>query len=139
MAAKVIDTQTLPDGSIEVGVQMALFGGFAQLILPGTIRQVEPIKPLKPSSDQRVLSQLGAVEPHAAAVEPDTYTGLIVDARGIGVKPSMVPVIVDESRQEVYGPAYVSREYAVQNGICQYVRWGDTLPEVAFRVAPKSA
>ena len=135
MAAEVIETKTLPDGSIEVAVQMDLFGGFAQLILPGTIRQVEPIKPLTPSGDNLASSQLEPADSNAAFAESDIYTGLIVDARGIGVKPTMVPVIVDESGQEVYGPAYVSREYAVQRGVCQYVRWVEAFSDTP-RVAP---
>ena len=68
--------------------------------------------------------------------EPDAYTGLIVDARGIGAKPAMVPVLVDENGKEVYGSAFVSREYAVQQGVCQYLRiLGDAANLV--RVAPK--
>ena len=46
----------------------------------------------------------------------------------------MVPVLMDESGQEVYGPAYVSREFAVQRGMCRYVRGMDdsaNLPRVA--------
>ena len=135
MAAKVIDTRILPDGMVEVGVQMSLFGGFAQLVLPGTVRQVEPIKPLTPSTEKPVVSHVGGADAPAPAVDPDPYTGLIVDARGIGVLPSMVPVIVDESGQEVYGPEYVSREFAVQNGMCQYARWGEAFPDIP-RVAP---
>ena len=46
----------------------------------------------------------------------------------------MVPVLMDESGQEVYGPAYVSREFAVQRGMCRYIRGMDdsaNLPRVA--------
>ena len=34
----------------------------------------------------------------------------------------MVPVIVDEKGREVYGPAFASREFAVQEGMCGYSR-----------------
>ena len=44
----------------------------------------------------------------------------MVDARGLGVKPVMSPKIIDENNQEVYGPAFVTREIAVQKGICIY-------------------
>jgi hypothetical protein len=135
MDATVVGTTMCPDGSIEVSVQMPLSGGFAQLVLPGTIRQVEPIKPLTSKTDHLNLSDAGPVGTHETVAVGDTYTGLIVDARGIGVKPSMVPVIVDEGGQEVYGPEYVSREFAVQHGICQYVTWGDALLNTP-RVAP---
>ena len=52
---------------------------------------------------------------------PEVFSGLVVDARGIGVKPAMAPMILDENGQVVYGPAFVSREYAVQNGMSGYV------------------
>jgi hypothetical protein len=135
MVAEVLNTKAFPDGSVQVAVKVGLSGGFAQLILPGSIRQVEPIKPLSPVTPAGPASRTPSAEDLEAEDEPAAYSGLIVDARGIGLKPSMVPVIVDESGQEVYGPAFVSREYAVQNGICQYLRWGDNLPD-SSRVSP---
>jgi hypothetical protein len=48
------------------------------------------------------------------------YTGLVVDAKGLGVKPAMAPKIVDESGQEVYGSRLVSRDWAVQIGMVGY-------------------
>lgn len=135
MAAEVLNTTAFPNGSVQVAVQVNLSGGFAQLILPGTIRQVEPIKPLSTVRPAGTASRTKSAGDLEAEDEPAAYSGLIVDARGIGLKPSMVPVIVDESSQEIYGPAFVSREYAVQNGICQYLRWGDNL-SASSRVSP---
>ena len=68
--------------------------------------------------------------------QSNVYTGLIVDARGTGAKPAMVPLLVDESGKEVYGSVFVSREYAVQQGVCMYA--GDlTNSEQHPRVGPK--
>jgi hypothetical protein len=44
----------------------------------------------------------------------------VVDARGLNAKPAMSPRIIDENGQEIYGAAYVSREYAVQQGVSGY-------------------
>lgn len=134
-AAEIIGQKTLPDGRTEVTVKMELFGGVAQLLLPTDIKQVESIKPL--SQLQEITTQGGAASVgHRSGAEPDTYTGLIVDARGIGAKPAMVPVLVDENGKDVYSPAFVSREYAVQQGVCLYMRILDDSANVA-RVAPK--
>jgi hypothetical protein len=46
----------------------------------------------------------------------------VVDARGTKFKPALAPVIMDENGKEVYGGAFVSREFAVQKGMCKYVR-----------------
>ena len=101
------------DGSVEVWMQMNLFGGFAQLVLPDEIQQIESIKHIVPM--KKPLSY-GSVKPSAS----DIYTGLIVDARGIAAKPAMVPRLLDENGQEVYGTAFASREFAVQRGMCVY-------------------
>jgi hypothetical protein len=134
-AAEVIRQKTLADGRTEITVKMELFGGFAQLLLPADIKQVESIKPF---SKSQPMAGPGA-DPSVGQrynTDPDTYTGLIVDARGIGAKPAMVPVVLDENGKEVYGSAFVSREYAVQQGICQYMRiLGDSANSV--RVSPK--
>jgi hypothetical protein len=96
---------------------MNMFGGFAQLILPDEIKQIETIKTVSggkvttPGSDS-VSSPLTAAE---------SFTGLVVDARGTQALPAVVPVIVDENGKEVYGPAFVSREFAVQQGLGRYM------------------
>ena len=46
----------------------------------------------------------------------------MVDARGLDAKPALVPVLTDEDGKEVYSPAFISREYAVQQGVCVYAR-----------------
>jgi hypothetical protein len=45
-------------------------------------------------------------------------------------------VLLDENGREVYSSAFVSREYAVQQGVCQYMRIPDDLANLV-RVAPK--
>jgi hypothetical protein len=45
---------------------------------------------------------------------------LLVDARKIEAKPALVLKILDENLEEVFGPAYVSREFVVQQGMAAY-------------------
>lgn len=135
-AAKVLHIDKDPSGREEIHMQMSIYGGFAQLMLPVEIRQVEPIKPLNGQTNRHDFHNTG-INATDAVIEQGAYTGLIVDARGTGAKPSMVPVLRDEKGQVVFGPAYVSREFAVQHGICQYIRWmGDEWSKWP-RVAPK--
>ena len=51
-----------------------------------------------------------------------TYTGLVIDARGTGVLPAMSPKVLDPEGREIYGSAYVSREFAVEQGILGYAK-----------------
>ena len=55
-----------------------------------------------------------------AAPRPGTVTGLIVDARGLGLRPAMSPKIVDQNGGVVYGPGNFTREFAVKFGVAGY-------------------
>jgi hypothetical protein len=45
---------------------------------------------------------------------------MVVDARNIQAVPVLAPKILDEKLEEVFGPAFVSREFAVQHGMVRY-------------------
>lgn len=100
------------DGTVEVWSRMKLNGGFSQLILPPEIRHIEPIKQVattgKPKTTQ-TRSRLVRI-----------YSGMVVDARGMRAVPVLAPRILDENLEEVFGPTYVSREFAVQHGVARY-------------------
>ncbi len=112
--AKVVHQEYMSDGTVEVTVEMSLLGGFSQLILPSEIKQVETVTPVAQSPKTSKTA--------ASAPESRPFTGLIVDARGLKAKPAMAPKIMDENGTEVYGSAYVSREYAVQIGMSGYTK-----------------
>ena len=59
-------------------------------------------------------------EEEEAPEAPDGNTGLIIDARGLGLSPAMAPKVVDEADKLVYGAKIVSREAAVTHGIAVY-------------------
>lgn len=101
------------DGSIAVQLMMSIRGGFAQLVLPEEIRKIQSITKVLPAKN------VAEAKP-SASTETSKYTGLIVDARGILVEPALAPKILDERLEEVYGPEFASREYAVQSGIASY-------------------
>lgn len=118
---QVVKKEYLSDGTVEVTVAMSLRGGFSQLILPKDIQQMPEIKtipPAPPTPAQESMTQ----EPMTSMPTPSVYTGLVVDAHGIEARPAMSPKILDENGQEVYGSGYVSREYAVQQGMTGYAK-----------------
>jgi len=109
--AEVIKKEYKPNETVEVTVQMSMTGGFTQLILPSDIMHVEPVK-ITSSVEQ--LAELDSDS------KPDVFTGLVVDARGLKIQPVIALKILNENGKEVYGSAYVSREHAVQQGMCGY-------------------
>jgi hypothetical protein len=113
---QVVKKEYLSDGTVEVTLAMSLRGGFSQLILPTDIQQMPEIKTIPPAPP------IAAQEPMTPMPTASVYTGLVVDAHGINARPAMSPKIFDENGQEVYGSGYVSREYAVQQGMTGYAK-----------------
>lgn len=111
----VVDQQYMSDGTVEVRVRMPLYGNLAQVMIPASIEKRKSVPPPeKPAAPAPVVA--------APPAPPMTYTGLVVDARGIAARPAMSPRIFDENGKEVYGSANVDREYAVQQGMSGYAR-----------------
>jgi len=104
-SAKVVKKEYLTDGTVKIEMEVNLRGGFAQLVLPNDIKPLDSITFVTMNKTSSPV-----------------FTGLVVDAKGLGVRPVMVPRILDENNQEVYGSAFVSREYAVQQGMSGYAR-----------------
>lgn len=106
--AEVVKTEYMSDGTVEVTMKMRLSGGFSQLVLPQDVKPIEQLTPV--------------VTPQTQQSPESGFTGLVVDSRGLGARPAMAPKILDEDGQEVYGSAFVSREFAVQQGMSGYAK-----------------
>jgi hypothetical protein len=116
--AQVVNRDYLSDGTCEVTLRMSLSGRFAQTIIPKAIqdeqkRETPPV-PVRPEPEPTKPAPL----PKAAPV----FTGMVVDARGLGARPAMAPKIVDGTGAEVYGSMIVDKTYAVSQGISGYAR-----------------
>ena len=101
------DIRYLSDTSIEIEMEVHM-SGISEVILPSAGFAPAPVAG-------------GAPAPAApAAPRPGTVTGLIVDARGLGLRPAMSPKIVDQNGGVVYGPGNFTREFAVKFGVAGY-------------------
>ncbi|UCG13852.1 MAG: LPP20 family lipoprotein [Deltaproteobacteria bacterium] len=107
-----IDTAYMSDGSVEVTVVMSMTGEFAEVVLPQRLAGGQGSTPAP------------VVPPTPGAPTPGSqiFTGLVVDARGLGTRPAMSPKILDETGKEVYGSAMVDREFAVKQGMAGYAK-----------------
>lgn len=112
--AQVVGTRDLGGGAVEVTVAVPATGEFAALMLQKAAPPT-PVGPVAsaPPSPGPVPS---APRPTAAAI----YTGLVIDARGLGVKPAMAPKILSEGGQEIYGFSVVDRNWVIQQGMAGY-------------------
>ena len=119
--ARTVKQEYLSDGTVEVTMQLSMYAGFTQLVLPSAIKQIESIRviaPVQKASSSNSKSAMAATNP----VKHEVFTGFVVDVRGFETRPAMSPKIFDENGQEVYGPAFVSREFAVGQGMSGYTK-----------------
>ena len=101
------DIRYLSDTSIEIEMEVHM-SGISEVILPPAGYAPAPVAG-------------GAPAPAAPSVpRPGTVTGLIVDARGLGLRPAMSPKIVDQNGGVVYGAGNFTREFAVKFGVAGY-------------------
>jgi len=105
--AMPIDKKYMSDGSVEVTVGMRITGALADALLPKG-SGMPPTPAAIPGGTPESQGQL--------------YTGLIIDARGLGVRPAMAPKILNEDGKEVYGSAWINRDYAVREGMVGYLK-----------------
>ncbi|MFH1761568.1 MAG: hypothetical protein ABIA63_10755 [bacterium] len=96
----------MSDGTVEITVTIPIDGVLMEALLPQNV----------------------AAQPAVTAVPPVTgmgksvYSGLIIDAKGLGITPAIAPKILDQDGKEIYGSAFVSREWAVKYGMAAYAK-----------------
>ncbi len=129
---RVVDTRYMSSGDVEVDVEVPLTGILMDALLPpsqafGGGRWVGAKVPVCPLCGQPWPS--GKPVPPGVTLSTEEWmggedygvvSGLIIDARGLGVRPAMAPKILDENGNEIYGSKFVSREYAVDVGMVGY-------------------
>lgn len=135
--AQVIKKEAQPDGGVEVTVGVSLTGELFDAVLSkGFGRKVpaaEPAKPAPPTpkapepapapkmSEPAPVSKTPA-PPSPAVSAAEAYTGLLVDARGLGLKPALAPRLLDEQGKELYASAVLDRSKAVEAGVAGYAK-----------------
>lgn len=114
--AQVFKREYLSDGTVEATFAFQMMGGFAQLALPPEIKHVPEIRTIPNRSFELEESKGNP----SLVPPPPAWTGLVLDARGLEGMPAMIPRIVNENGEEVFGPSHISREYAVQRGVAAF-------------------
>lgn len=103
----------MDDLTVEVNVQIPL-DGVGDIVLPSSIQAVPAVKTWSWGEDGK------AAPP--ASLKSSVYTGLVVDARGLGILPALAPRVLESDGKELYGSANVSREWAVKYGMAGYAK-----------------
>lgn len=73
-------------------------------------KKVEPGQPALPDG------------PPSVSFKGGSATGLVIDGRGLGLRPALLPKIVDPQGQEIYVGRVVTRTNAVEQGVAGYAK-----------------
>ena len=119
--AQVVQTRDLGGGAVEVTVAVPATGEFADLLLPRPPQAVPPAAVVTPGPAPAPAMPTPAPAPRPSAVA-SVFTGLVIDARGLSVKPAMAPKVLSEGGQEVYGFSVVDRNWVIQQGMAGYAK-----------------
>ena len=128
---RVVDTRYMSSGDVEVDVEVPLTGLLSDALLPQSFgggvlmaagQQFCPTCGQPWPAGRPIPSgvTLTGGEADFETTSGEAVSGLIVDARGLGLRPAMAPRILDGQGNEVYGSKFVSRDYAVDIGMVGY-------------------
>lgn len=100
------------DGVYRVALRMRLTEEFARALLP-------PAKAPEP---------VPATAAQPRFVPPKPFTGLVIDARGMDLRPGLSPRVLGPEGREIYSGAFVDPAYAASIGVVGYQRdWEQAL------------
>lgn len=119
---EVGDPVYLSDGSLELTVEMLVGPELSSVLLGDRAFQDGTPVPIQYSD-----------------LDPATsiYTGLVVDCSGLGLRPAMAPRILSDSGEEIFGRAWVDRDWALKNGMVGYVKTVDQARQNQDRVGSR--
>ncbi|QJW48258.1 hypothetical protein HA075_22685 [bacterium BFN5] len=104
--ARIIHEIPQADGSYQVVMRIQLFGADSVADAIGKSIAVTP-------QEFPQIQQVGA-----SVVE--IYTGVVIDARGLLLEPTLFPLIYDESGRIVYGNMFIDQEQLLTKGVVGY-------------------
>lgn len=108
VGAKIVKKYPVSGQTVEVVLETSIYGDFLESVLPPAIEDIPDIELFEPENQYSENQGL-------------RYTGMIIDARGIGLKPVICPSVVSEQGEEIYSPMFISRKYAVDRGVSSYI------------------
>ena len=112
--AQIVEEDTTSDGGYYVMMRVPLYGqdSIAAAIVPEIADRVP--KPFEKVTDSE-LSQ-SEIE----TLQETNYTGVVIDASGLGLDETFSPVIYDTNGREVYGVENLQPDMIVSKGMVSY-------------------
>jgi|GEM_PF-507760 len=103
----------MDDLTIEMFVELPL-DGIGEIVLPSAVAAKPSVTAWSFGADGKGSAPTG--------LKSTVYTGLVVDARGLGVLPALAPRILEGGGKELYGTANVEQSWAAKHGLAGYAK-----------------
>lgn len=114
--ARIFEEGNLDDGGYYVKMRIALYGSTNSL---ASVAMAEYTKDIQPQEFAEVEdTELSKKE--VKQVKRAGYTGVIVDASGLGLEATFSPAILDTNGRVVYGIANVDKDIVISKGMVDY-------------------
>lgn len=104
---KVVQERYYSDSGVQLEVEVPLGALTAVLVTPALVNAAVPAeaKPAEAKKEAKAKSK---------------YTGLVVDARKLGMKPALAPRLLDDAGQSLYGEETLSPEARKATGVAGF-------------------
>ena len=115
---RIVDEGLNPDGSYFVKLSVPMFGmsnSVAAIAIPEIPKPAAPEPMPKVDEKKTELPKEEVKQMKTAA-----FTGVIVDASGMGLEATFSPVIYDTNGRGIYGMKNIDPDYAISKGMVEY-------------------
>ena len=111
---RVVEKVVNKDGSYSVKVAVPLYGvkSVAAVAIPEANKDLLPQETPEISEDYTPAPEVKA--------QAASYTGVVVDAAGLGLEGTFSPVIYDVNGRAIYGMRNIDKDFAISKGMVEY-------------------
>ena len=109
----VLDRTLIPDERMSLRVGMKLWGPLSKMLIPDSVWYEKPSEVSAEELDKEEMEPSERIERHS---------GLIVDARGLDVEPSLICRVYGPEKRLLYGPGIVRPSVAIGRGMVGYTQ-----------------
>ena len=112
--ARVVEKVVNKDGSYSVKVAVPLYcvKSVAAVVIPEANKDLLPQETPEISEDYTPAPEVKA--------QAASYTGVVVDAIGLGLEGTFSPVIYDVNGRAIYGMRNIDKDFAISKGMVEY-------------------
>lgn len=116
--AIVIAEQANPDGSYQVTMSVPMYG--AKSLAAAAIPEVANTQAAPVAVEVVDIKATPLTKAEVKEVRQVRYTGVVVDAAGLGLEATFSPVIYDVNGRAVYGMKNIDPNFAISKGMVEY-------------------